>query len=177
MEQIAESPREKAATVWHLSHTQAANATDKSGLVSFEASLIEQTIDPTKPTEAVVKVHIKRGSYVYGDVSSSAPFTPLAIRATEETVVSVDEITLPITIETEAGKPVYRDSFSVRIPMNLTSPEDGTFRLHYEARSGWMFDRNTLSNFGRQKPTCPPTLPRHRTNQGALQSSTVDCTD
>lgn len=130
VEQIVESPREKAATVWHISQTQPVNATDKSGLVSFEASLIERTVDPTKSIEAVVKVNIKRGSYVYGDVPSSAPFTPLAIRgATEETAVSVGDITLPITTAIEGGKPVYRDSFSARIPMHLTSSEDGTFTL------------------------------------------------
>lgn len=120
----------RVETVWRVAHVEQAKATDRSGSVNFEASLSEQTVAKGGRIEAVVEIRIRRGSYVYGDILSQSPFTPLSIQATSESSSwLVHEPILPGTDEIEDGKPVYRDSLLARVPLSLASPEDGTFSL------------------------------------------------
>jgi hypothetical protein len=117
-------------TDWRISQGAPANATDPAGNVGIEASLSEHVLVLGAPVEVAVAFNIKRGSYLYGAVPPSIPFTPLSVQGEVDTSsVTVGEAVLPATSETEDGKPVYRDSFTATLPLQLASPDSGKYLL------------------------------------------------
>lgn len=133
LDQPLVSPNANAVeTGWQVSLVEPVNATDRAGNVNIEASLTERggATGPPVEVDVGISIKIKRGAHVYGAVPLSSPFTPLSIQGVVDvSSVNVGEALLPATDETEDGKPVYRNSFTAQLPLQIASPESGKFLL------------------------------------------------
>lgn len=113
-----------------ISHVKPVSVAGSAGHVSVSASLPEQALDMDKELDVLISFEIEPGFHLYRSFDPLGPFTPISVRVVvDEPAVNIEQTTIPETNEMVDGKPVFRDTLTVRTGVSFTNPKPGTITL------------------------------------------------